>query len=86
MQETAMDGYKSQFDMVSSSDTPVNVLDRHFLSSESENTNGTVVMISSDGSNKTWPEKDIKRRKISALCNDQTVQLSAFSDATTMLM
>jgi cyclin D6 len=43
-------------------------------------------MISSNGSNKTWPEKGIKRRKISALCNNQTVQLSAFSDATTMLM
>uniref|UniRef100_A0A6M2EKS3 B-like cyclin n=1 Tax=Populus davidiana TaxID=266767 RepID=A0A6M2EKS3_9ROSI len=86
MQETAMDGYKSQFDMVSSSDTPVNVLDRHFSSSESENTNGTVVMIPSNGSNKTWPEKDIKRRKISALCNNQTVQLSAFSDATTTML
>lgn len=76
MQETAMDGYESQFDMVSSSDTPVNVLDRHFSSSESENTGGTAVTISTNGTSKIWAEKDIKRRKISAFCNNQTAQLS----------
>ncbi|PNT08413.1 hypothetical protein POPTR_013G149000v4 [Populus trichocarpa] len=66
MQEIAMDGYRSQFDMVSSSDTPVNVLDQHFSSSESEKTNGTIETISTNSSNKIWAEKDIKRRKISA--------------------
>ncbi|CAK7349972.1 unnamed protein product [Dovyalis caffra] len=34
MQELAMDGYRSQFEMVSSSDTPVDVLGRRFSSSE----------------------------------------------------
>ncbi|XP_061946624.1 putative cyclin-D6-1 [Populus nigra] len=66
MQEIAMDGYRSQFDMVSSSDTPVNVLDQHFSSSESEKTNGTIETMSTNSSNKIWAEKDIKRRKISA--------------------
>jgi cyclin D6 len=66
MQEIAMDGYRSQFDMVSSSDTPVNVLDQHFSSSESEKTNGTIETISTNSRNKIWAEKDIKRRKISA--------------------
>ena len=65
MQEIAMDGYRSQFDMVSSSDTTVNVLDQYFSSSESEKTSGTIVTISTDSSTKIWAEKDIKRRKIS---------------------
>ncbi|KAJ6379166.1 hypothetical protein OIU76_015892 [Salix suchowensis] len=65
MQEIAMDGYRSEFDMVSSSDTAVNVLDQHFSSSESEKTSGTIVTISTDSSTKIWAEKDIKRRKIS---------------------
>ncbi|KAB5512988.1 hypothetical protein DKX38_030016 [Salix brachista] len=76
MQETAMDGYESQFDTVSSSVTPVNVLDRHFSSSESENTGGTAVTISTDGTGKIWAEKGFKRRKISAFCNNQMAQLS----------
>ncbi|KAJ6291348.1 hypothetical protein OIU76_023420 [Salix suchowensis] len=76
MQETAMDGYESQFDTVSSSDTPVNVLDRHFSRSESENTGGTAVTISTDGTGKIRAEKGFKRRKISAFCNNQTAQLS----------
>ncbi|KAJ6878254.1 cyclin-D6-1 [Populus alba x Populus x berolinensis] len=66
MQEIAMDGYRSQFDVVSSSETPVNVLDQHFSSSETEKTNGTIEAISTNSSNKIWAEKDIKRRKISA--------------------
>ncbi|KAJ6361003.1 hypothetical protein OIU77_004934 [Salix suchowensis] len=65
MQEIAMDGYRPEFDMVSSSDTAVNVLDQHFSSSESEKTSGTIVTISTDSSTKIWAEKDIKRRKIS---------------------
>ncbi|KAJ6433364.1 hypothetical protein OIU84_017123 [Salix udensis] len=65
MQEVAMDGYRSEFDMVSSSDTAVNVLDQHFSSSESEKTSGTIVTRSTDSSTKIWAEKDIKRRKIS---------------------
>ncbi|KAL3574506.1 hypothetical protein D5086_025119 [Populus alba] len=66
MQEIAMDGYRSQFDVVSSSETPANVLDQHFSSSETEKTNGTIETISTNSSNKIWAEKDIKRRKISA--------------------
>lgn len=61
MQEVAMDGYESVvFDNVSSSDTPVNVLDHHFLSSESEKT--SIVR----------PESEIKRRKISDFCCNTT--------------
>ncbi|KAJ6885020.1 cyclin-D6-1 [Populus alba x Populus x berolinensis] len=66
MQEIAMDGYRSQFDVVSSSETPANVLDQHFSSSETEKTNGTIETISTNSSSKIWAEKDIKRRKISA--------------------
>ncbi|KAJ6975963.1 cyclin-D6-1 [Populus alba x Populus x berolinensis] len=66
MQEIAMDGYRSQFDVVSSSETPANVLDQHFSSSETEKTNGTIETLSTNSSNKIWAEKDIKRRKISA--------------------
>ncbi|XWS54267.1 hypothetical protein CRYUN_Cryun10bG0076100 [Craigia yunnanensis] len=39
MQGIAKEGYESVFDMVSSSNTPSNVLDQHFSSSESETTN-----------------------------------------------
>ncbi|EOX99264.1 Cyclin [Theobroma cacao] len=42
MQDIAKEGYESIFDMVSTSNTPVNVLDQHFSSSESETTDGIV--------------------------------------------
>ncbi|KAF8391433.1 hypothetical protein HHK36_023738 [Tetracentron sinense] len=66
MQDIAMDGYESVFDIMSSSDTPVNVLDRHCWSSESEKTTSSTITA----------ERDIKRRKISDFCNDSTFQIS----------
>lgn len=42
IQDIAMEGYESVLEMVSSSDTAVNVLDHHFLSSESERTDGNL--------------------------------------------
>ncbi|KAJ7948234.1 Cyclin [Quillaja saponaria] len=74
VQDITMDGYEYTYDIVSSWDTPVNVLDHHFLSSESENyTNGTTHAIVA-----TSPiqERDIKRRKINDYGNNHTVQLS----------
>ncbi|XP_027348206.1 putative cyclin-D6-1 [Abrus precatorius] len=51
--------YESGLNGVSRSDTPVNVLDHHFLSSESEKTNGITVPDSP-----LRQEKHLKRRKI----------------------
>lgn len=65
--------YECVINAVSSSGTPVNVLDHHFLSSESEetNANGITVAASTLGQ-----EKDLKRRKINDYGNNQTVQVS----------
>lgn len=67
------EGYESVFNAVSisSSITPVNVLDHHFLSSESEKTNGIT-----DAASILRQEKDLKRRKITGYGNNQTVQIS----------
>ncbi|XVE49824.1 hypothetical protein DITRI_Ditri01bG0113000 [Diplodiscus trichospermus] len=73
MQEIAKEGYESIFDMVSSSNTPVNVLDQHFSSSESETTNGIVTTATSITLRR---ERDIKRRKINDNRNNQSVHLS----------
>ncbi|GAV83281.1 Cyclin_N domain-containing protein/Cyclin_C domain-containing protein [Cephalotus follicularis] len=79
IQEIAMDGYESVFDTLSSSETPVNVLDRHFSSSQSDKTNSTITTSASTVTLR--PEKDNKRRKISSdydHCNNHknTFQLS----------
>ncbi|KAI4334039.1 hypothetical protein L6164_018779 [Bauhinia variegata] len=71
IQDVAIQGYESVFNMVASSDTPMNVLDHHFLSSESEITNGTTAAATALGL-----EKDLKRRKISDHGNNRTVQIS----------
>lgn len=71
IQNIIMEEYESTFDLVSCSETPTNVLDRHFLSSESEKTNGTTVAATALGQ-----EKDIKRRKITGYGNNHTVQIS----------
>ncbi|KAJ1383183.1 Cyclin-like [Sesbania bispinosa] len=63
---------ESVLNAVSSSDTPVNVLDHHFLSSESEITNGITV----DASSPQRQEKDLKRRKITGCGNNPTTQNS----------
>ncbi|XP_010277890.1 PREDICTED: putative cyclin-D6-1 [Nelumbo nucifera] len=73
MQDIVIDGYESVFDMVSSSDTPVNVLDQYYSSSESEKT-GSSISIATP-TIKT-AERDIKRRKLSDFCNDNAFQLS----------
>eukprot|EP00262_Sarcandra_glabra_P007865 TRINITY_DN20948_c0_g1_i1.p1 TRINITY_DN20948_c0_g1~~TRINITY_DN20948_c0_g1_i1.p1 ORF type:complete len:309 (+),score=17.62 TRINITY_DN20948_c0_g1_i1:98-1024(+) len=63
MQDIVIDGYEPIFDLISSSDTPDNVLDRHFSSSESDKTSDI------------RSEREIKRRKVSDFCNE-TFQLS----------
>ncbi|KAF8414011.1 hypothetical protein HHK36_002009 [Tetracentron sinense] len=70
MQGIAIDGYESVFDIASSSDTSVNVLDRHFSSSESEKTTSSLAATT------LRAETDIKRRKISDFCNENAFQLS----------
>lgn len=72
MQEAVMDCYGSVvFDRVSSSDTPVNVLDHHCLSSESERTSScsSAILIS---------EAEIKRRKVGDFCCNSTNADEAF--------
>ncbi|XP_041006089.1 putative cyclin-D6-1 [Juglans microcarpa x Juglans regia] len=71
MQEIVIDEYESVFDMVSSSGTPVNVLDQHFSSSElSGKTNGNIT------TNTIRAERDMKRRKIIDHYDNLTVQIS----------
>ncbi|KAL5797712.1 hypothetical protein ACOSQ2_002532 [Xanthoceras sorbifolium] len=77
IQAIAMDGYdESGIDTVSSSDTPVNVLDRRFSSSESDKTNGTT--ITTTDTSPSPPERDSsKRRKIATgYCDNHRIQLS----------
>lgn len=61
--------YESVLNINSTSDTPVNVLDEHFLSLESEKTNGTNVVTQ---------EQDFKRRKTTDYGNNRTVPFSHF--------
>ncbi len=70
MQDIVIDGYESVFDMVSSSVTPVNVLDQQFSSAESEKTNAIIT------SSTLRSERDIKRRRIIGYCDNLTVQIS----------
>ncbi|KAJ4729922.1 Cyclin [Melia azedarach] len=76
----SMEGYyESGFDTVSSSDTPVNVLDRRFSSSESDKTSvitTTTNTITTTNTTKLSPERDTKRRKVSGYCNNRSIQLS----------
>ncbi|XP_042518007.1 putative cyclin-D6-1 [Macadamia integrifolia] len=68
MQGIVKDGYES---VLSSSETPVNVLDIHCFSSESDKTISiatTTVTVRA--------ERDLKRRKISDFCNEKTFQRS----------
>lgn len=71
IQDIAREDYESIFKANSSSGTPVNVLDEHFLSLESEKTNGTNVAAP------TIQEKDFKRRKVTDY-GSSTVQFSHF--------
>ncbi|KAK7324756.1 hypothetical protein VNO77_28572 [Canavalia gladiata] len=64
--------YESLFNVNSSSDTPVNVLDEHFLSLESEKTNGTNVAPA------MIQEQDFKRRKITDYGNNCRAPYSHF--------
>ncbi|KAI9086783.1 hypothetical protein K1719_031377 [Acacia pycnantha] len=58
IQDITMEGYEPALDWVSSSETPINVLDHNFLSSESEKTNSTTIAAST-----LRQERDLKRRK-----------------------
>ncbi|KAF7805861.1 putative cyclin-D6-1 [Senna tora] len=71
IQDIAMEGYESIFDLVSSSETPINVLDLTFQSSESEKTNGTTATAITQRQ-----ENDMKRRKITSYGKNHTVQIS----------
>ncbi|KAK7257485.1 hypothetical protein RIF29_31500 [Crotalaria pallida] len=71
----AEEEYELSNAILSSSITPVNVLDHHFLSSESDKTNGITVAASTHGQEDSI--KDHKRRKITGFYrNNQTVQIS----------
>ncbi|KAF9587485.1 hypothetical protein IFM89_003424 [Coptis chinensis] len=70
MNDMVMDGYDSVIENVSSSHTPVNVLDQHWSSSESDMTTSTVTT----GCMRS--ERDLKRRKISDFCGNKTFQFS----------
>uniref|UniRef100_A0A2P2J6N4 B-like cyclin n=2 Tax=Rhizophora mucronata TaxID=61149 RepID=A0A2P2J6N4_RHIMU len=74
MQDIAMEGYESAlaFETVASLDTPVNVLDRHFSSTESEEASRTIT----SSRTSLRAEKDTKRRRMNGYCNNQSVQLS----------
>ncbi|XP_019450514.1 PREDICTED: putative cyclin-D6-1 isoform X2 [Lupinus angustifolius] len=63
----------SVFNAVSSSITPVNVLDHHFPSSESDQINGITVTASTL---RQQDNQDHKRRKITGYGNNQTVHIS----------
>ena len=72
IKDIAMDEYEFVFDnMVSSSGTTVNVLDHHFLSLESEKTNGTTIAATT-----LRQEKELKRRKLIDYGNNHSVQIS----------
>ncbi|CAL0322675.1 unnamed protein product [Lupinus luteus] len=71
IQDITKEEYESVFNVNSSSDTPINVLDEHFLSYESEKTNATNAAM--------MQEKDHKRRRITDYGNsNQTVHISHF--------
>lgn len=70
--DIAIDGYISVPSVAGSTETPVNVLDRHCLSYESEvNTTSTEATA---GMGRV--ETGIKRRRIGDFCNEKTFQLS----------
>ncbi|KAG4961043.1 hypothetical protein AAZX31_13G285500 [Glycine max] len=70
IQDIAREEYESVLNINSTSDTPVNVLDEHFLSLESEKTNGTNVVVTQ--------EQDFKRRKTTDYGNNRRVPFSHF--------
>lgn len=85
MQDVAMEGYESVFDIISRSDTPINVLDQSFSNSEDGDekaTGGSSGAISTSTITRTSlrPERLLKRRKVSDHCCDSshTFQLSKF--------
>ncbi|KAE9599829.1 hypothetical protein Lal_00045548 [Lupinus albus] len=71
LEDIAKEEYESVFNVNSSSDTPINVLDEHFLSYESEKTNANNAAM--------MQEKDHKRRRITYYGNNNhTVDISHF--------
>lgn len=72
--DMTMEGYEPALDYVSCSETPINVLDHHFHSSESERTNSSSTTIDASTLRQ---DKDIKRRKIvSGYGNGHTLKIS----------
>lgn len=73
MQAMVLEGYEFVLEAVSSSVTPVNVLDLQFSSSENRSNDTSTVTTTTT----MRLGKGIKRRKISGCCNnDRTVQIS----------
>lgn len=72
IQDISREEYESVLNINSTSDTPVNVLDEHFLSLESEKTNGTSF------ASTVIQEQDFKRRKITDYVNKRRVPFSHY--------
>ncbi|XP_031249927.1 putative cyclin-D6-1 [Pistacia vera] len=70
IEDIMMDGYESGFETVSSSDTPVNVLDRRFSSSESDKTLGSTTTTTTAPNTQHSLERDAKRRKMNGFCDN----------------
>ncbi|KAK9284837.1 hypothetical protein L1049_024016 [Liquidambar formosana] len=81
MQDILISSYEIMLNMVSSSDTPVNVLDRHYSSSESEHTAGTeditaTTTTTTAATTIIRPDRDKKRRRMGESCKDNKFHLS----------
>ncbi|KAL9269341.1 putative cyclin-D6-1 [Drosera capensis] len=79
MQGMLMEGYESAFDnptrAMSSSDTPINILDRNWSSNSTTTTTTTITMTSSHSDNNV--EREVKRRrKTGVYCSIEKPQLS----------
>ncbi|XP_044465835.1 putative cyclin-D6-1 [Mangifera indica] len=81
IEDIVMDGYESGIETVSSSETPVNILDRRFSSSESDKTLGSTTTITTSNTEHS-PERDAKRRKMNAFCGNHSNQLSQTQQCT----
>nr|QYW07132.1 cyclin D6-2 [Dimocarpus longan] len=86
IQEIAVDGYdeSSGIDTVSSSDTPVNVLDRRFWSSESDKTNGSTITTTDTGPTPSPPERDTRGENSPLQVTVTIAGSPAFSDPTVL--
>lgn len=82
MQEMVMmEGYESIIETLSSTRTPMSVLDRKLTNSERENNCSTTSNTGVDGAIGVAEKREIKRRKLSLLCSSKSrFQLSQWSN------